>query len=166
MFSTSSRPAPDGLTIMFEHCTDQPYYQANNSGMVSGRSSPATSSSPSTPTDLYSHSPLDVAVASEDSWNLIPCDVPWGPEYYHYRAGTLPGPDGQCIFLRSPTPLKNRRTQNRMFLSIVCMFGGQWIPDGGCTQGTLADACALEGGSQGRTKHYSRREHRNRSFAS
>ena len=111
MFSTSSRPAPDGLTIMFEHCTDQPYYQANNSGMVSGCSSPATSSSPSTPTDLYSHSPLDVAVASEDSWNLIPYDVPWGPEYYHYRAGTLPGPDGQCIFLRSPTPLKNRRTQ-------------------------------------------------------
>ncbi|KAI0699147.1 hypothetical protein C8T65DRAFT_697716 [Cerioporus squamosus] len=80
MFPTSSRLPADGLTIMFEHCTDQPYYR-------------------------------DVAVASEDSWNLIPYDVPWGSEYYHYRAGTLPGPDGQCIFLRSPTPLKNRRTQ-------------------------------------------------------
>ncbi|TFK84929.1 hypothetical protein K466DRAFT_495705 [Polyporus arcularius HHB13444] len=111
MLPTSSRLPPDGLTIMFEHCTTQPYYRGTSSGMVSGRSSPATPSSPSTPTDVYTQSPLDVAVASEDSWNLIPYDVPWGSEYYHYRAGTLPGPDGQCIFLRSPTPLKNRRTQ-------------------------------------------------------
>ncbi|KAI0765487.1 hypothetical protein C8Q74DRAFT_1371277 [Fomes fomentarius] len=107
--SPHSGSSPHGLTIMFEHCTDQPY--CPDSGAASGRSSPANSSSPSTPTDFFPHSPLDVAVASEDSWNLIPYDVPWGPEYYHYRAGTLPGPDGTCIFLRSPTPLKNRRTQ-------------------------------------------------------
>lgn len=96
------------LTIMFEHCTDRPYYGDSASG--SGRSSPSTSL-PCTPVDLFSHSPLDVALGVEDSWNLIPYDVPWGPEYYHYRAGTLPGPEGACIFLRSPTPLKNRRTQ-------------------------------------------------------
>ncbi|KAI0360271.1 hypothetical protein OH77DRAFT_1393123 [Trametes cingulata] len=98
--------AEDGLTIMFEHCTAQLHY----SGMPSGAGSPPVPSSfPSTPTDQLSSSPLDAA--SEDSWNLIPYDVPWGPEYYHYKAGTLPGPDGACIFLRSPTPLKNRRTQ-------------------------------------------------------
>lgn len=97
------------LTIMFEHCTDQPYY-GGDSGSGSGRSSPSTSL-PCTPVDLFPQSPLDVALGAEDSWNLIPYDVPWGPEYYHYRAGTLPGPEGACIFLRSPTPLKNRRTQ-------------------------------------------------------
>ncbi|PIL28245.1 transcription factor [Ganoderma sinense ZZ0214-1] len=95
---------------MFEHCTDQPYRYGGDSGSGSGRSSPSTSL-PCTPVDIFPHSPIDVALAAEDSWNLIPYDVPWGPEYYHYRAGTLPGPEGACIFLRSPTPLKNRRTQ-------------------------------------------------------
>lgn len=47
---------------------------------------------------------------SEDVWNLIPYDISWGPAYYGYREGTLPGPDGTCIFLRSPTPLKYQRT--------------------------------------------------------
>ncbi|KAH9930462.1 uncharacterized protein BXZ73DRAFT_47582 [Epithele typhae] len=102
-------PRPDSdLTIMFEHCSNHGYFPDRPS--PSGRSSPSNSS-PSTPIEPYSPASLDLAVASEDSWNLIPYDVPWGCEYYHYRAGTLPGPDGACIFLRSPTPLKNRRTQ-------------------------------------------------------
>lgn len=42
-------------------------------------------------------------------WELVPYDVPWGSEYYHYKAGTLPGPDGKCLFLRSPTPIEKRR---------------------------------------------------------
>ncbi|KAI0674712.1 hypothetical protein C8Q78DRAFT_613581 [Trametes maxima] len=103
----SPSAAQDGFTITFEHCTTRPFYPETHSG----RSSPAQSSSPSTPTDPPSNYPTDPAVDTEDSWNLIPYDVPWGPEYYHYRTGTLPGPDGACIFLRSPTPLKNRRTQ-------------------------------------------------------
>ena len=112
MHSSTSHPRTrsgnEQLTIMFEHFTDQPHY--TESGPASGRSSPSNSF-PCTPVDVLPHSPLDAALASEDSWNLIPYDVPWGPEYYHYRAGTLPGPEGACIFLRSPTPLKNRRTQ-------------------------------------------------------
>lgn len=47
---------------------------------------------------------------SEDVWDLIPYDISWGPTYYGYREGTLPGPEGKCIFLRSPTPLKYQRT--------------------------------------------------------
>ncbi|KAL5514506.1 hypothetical protein ACEPAG_2595 [Sanghuangporus baumii] len=47
---------------------------------------------------------------SEDVWDLIPYDISWGPTYYGYREGTLPGPEGNCIFLRSPTPLKYQRT--------------------------------------------------------
>lgn len=46
----------------------------------------------------------------EDAWNLVPYHIPWGSFYHGYKAGTLPGPDGKCIFLRSPTPLKNQRT--------------------------------------------------------
>ncbi|KAI0634664.1 hypothetical protein C8Q77DRAFT_1216753 [Trametes polyzona] len=91
----------DGLTIMFEHCTAR----ARPAAMP-----PAASSAPHTPTGRPAGCPTEDA-ASEDCWNLIPYDVPWGPEYYHYRTGTLPGPDGACLFLRSPTPLKNRRTQ-------------------------------------------------------
>lgn len=49
-------------------------------------------------------------VESEDAWNLVPYDISWGSSYYGYREGTLPGPDGKCIFLRSPTPLKYQRT--------------------------------------------------------
>ncbi|KAL5521804.1 hypothetical protein ACEPAF_2552 [Sanghuangporus sanghuang] len=47
---------------------------------------------------------------SEDVWDLIPYDISWGPTYYGYREGTLPGPEGKCVFLRSPTPLKYQRT--------------------------------------------------------
>ena len=46
----------------------------------------------------------------DDSWNLIPYNVPWGNNYHNYEYGTLPGPEGACIFLRSPTPVKNQRT--------------------------------------------------------
>ncbi|KAJ8481261.1 hypothetical protein ONZ51_g6105 [Trametes cubensis] len=94
------------VTITFEHCTAR-----STKATSSSRSSSAYSTAPSTPTDQLPSYPLDSSDASEDSWNLIPYDVPWGPEYYHYKVGSLPGPDGACIFLRSPTPLKNRRTQ-------------------------------------------------------
>lgn len=47
---------------------------------------------------------------NKDVWNLIPYDISWGPAYHGYRQGTLPGPDGRCLFLRSPTPLKYQRT--------------------------------------------------------
>ncbi|KAI0824963.1 hypothetical protein BC628DRAFT_1419700 [Trametes gibbosa] len=95
------------ITIMFEHCTTRP-------GLPSATSSPspASSSPPHTP----SHPPdsgcaENDPAAADHAWNLIPYDVPWGPEYYDYHAGSLPGPDGACLFLRSPTPIKNRRTQ-------------------------------------------------------
>jgi len=46
----------------------------------------------------------------DDCWNLIPYNVPWGHNYHNYEYGTLPGPEGACIFLRSPTPVKSQRT--------------------------------------------------------
>ena len=46
----------------------------------------------------------------DDCWNLIPYNVPWGNNYHNYEYGTLPGPEGACVFLRSPTPVKNQRT--------------------------------------------------------
>ncbi|CDO77122.1 hypothetical protein BN946_scf184606.g4 [Trametes cinnabarina] len=94
-----------GVTITFEHCNNA------RADVASGSPSPAASSYPPTPTEQLPGYQLDVSDASEDSWNLIPYDVPWGPDYYHYKPGTLPGPDGACIFLRSPTPLRNKRTQ-------------------------------------------------------
>ncbi|OBZ77379.1 hypothetical protein A0H81_02749 [Grifola frondosa] len=104
--------ADAGLTIKFEHCASLHSDSRMWAGDMSGQSSPNISACPSpiTPIHAFPDSPLDIAVASEDSWNLIPYDVPWGSEYYQYHPGTLPGPDGACIFLRSPTPLKNRRT--------------------------------------------------------
>ncbi|KIJ45020.1 hypothetical protein M422DRAFT_30187 [Sphaerobolus stellatus SS14] len=48
--------------------------------------------------------------AEDAPWNLVAYHIPWGPGYEGYEAGTLPGPDGTCIFLRSPTPLKRQRT--------------------------------------------------------
>ncbi|KAF8576443.1 hypothetical protein K439DRAFT_1664603 [Ramaria rubella] len=48
--------------------------------------------------------------AEDAPWNLIAYHVPWGPCYEGYEAGTLPGPNGTCLFLRSPTPLKRQRT--------------------------------------------------------
>jgi hypothetical protein len=68
--------------------------------------SPSTSSGYSAPSpDLVSTPSAD----PDDAWNLIPYNVSWGHEYEEYRAGILPGPEGDCIFLRSPTPLRNQR---------------------------------------------------------
>ncbi len=64
---------------------------------------------PCTVMDIFPHSRGDATLPEEDNWNLIPYDVRWGSEYYGYRAGTLPGPGGTCIFLCSPTPLEKRR---------------------------------------------------------
>jgi len=68
-------------------------------------SSVSTMPSPITPT--FPQSSRDEL---EDCWNLIPYNVPWGNNYHNYEYGTLPGPEGACIFLRSPTPVKNQRT--------------------------------------------------------
>lgn len=69
--------------------------------------SPSTSSSYSIPSpdSAVVNSPSD----PDDAWNLIPYNVSWGHEYEEYRAGILPGPEGDCVFLRSPTPLRNQR---------------------------------------------------------
>jgi hypothetical protein len=68
--------------------------------------SPSTSSGYSIPSpDSAVNSPSD----PDDAWNLIPYNVSWGHEYEEYRAGILPGPEGDCVFLRSPTPLRNQR---------------------------------------------------------
>ncbi|KAI0318371.1 hypothetical protein OF83DRAFT_1082944 [Amylostereum chailletii] len=66
--------------------------------------SPSSSSPSSCSSASPTHSDPD------DAWNLVPYHISWGHEYQEYRAGTLPGPEGDCIFLRSPTPLKNQRT--------------------------------------------------------
>lgn len=52
----------------------------------------------------------DEEMDPENAWNLVPYNIPWGPSYHGYKSGSLPGPEGKCIFLRSPTPLKNQRT--------------------------------------------------------
>ncbi|TFK49198.1 hypothetical protein OE88DRAFT_1736848 [Heliocybe sulcata] len=74
-----------------------PYSPATHSPLSSA-STATFDSAPPTPSEM------------EDSWNLIPYNVPWGSSYHQYQAGTLPGPEGACVFLRSPTPLKNQRT--------------------------------------------------------
>lgn len=43
-------------------------------------------------------------------FQLVPYDVPWGSHYYKYKVGSLPGPGGTCVFLRTPTPVDKRRT--------------------------------------------------------
>ncbi|OCH89138.1 hypothetical protein OBBRIDRAFT_39024 [Obba rivulosa] len=109
-----SRAAAAGLNLTFEEIHYQPLYSyASSSSNCSSPTSPtAPSPYPITPVNDLSN-PLVADGSSSDgenSWNLIPYNVPWGPEYYHYQAGTLPGPEGACIFLRSPTPAKNKRT--------------------------------------------------------
>lgn len=70
------------------------------------------SSGPSSPSLTEDDSESSIEADSEDAWNLIPYDIAWGSSYYGYKKSdcTLPGPDGKCIFLRSPTPLKYQRT--------------------------------------------------------
>lgn len=69
--------------------------------------------SPSTSSGYSIPSPDSATVSTpsdaDDAWNLIPYNVSWGHEYEEYRAGILPGPEGDCVFLRSPTPLRNQR---------------------------------------------------------
>ncbi|KAH9932394.1 uncharacterized protein B0H18DRAFT_55766 [Fomitopsis serialis] len=111
-----SRAAAAGLHLIFDSasdrnsdsCADSPSsYSDASFSSVSSSSGPATPlSRPSSPAIVSAAEHLD----SEDCWNLIPYHVPWGNEYCDYTPGTLPGPDGQCFFLRSPTPLKYKRT--------------------------------------------------------
>ena len=70
------------------------------------------SSGPSSPSLSEDNAESDEEIDSEDAWNLIPYDIAWGSSYYGYKKSdcTLPGPDGKCIFLRSPTPLRYQRT--------------------------------------------------------
>jgi len=70
---------------------------------------------------------------AEDTWSLVPYNVPWGSSYCGYKKGTLPGPDGKAIFLRSPTPLKNQRTgqacercrERKAKVLILCRYFGR-----------------------------------------
>lgn len=78
-------------------CTKCPLSNSSSALAISPTPTPSSPSSPS-------------SEDSDDSWNLIPYNIPWGPDYVAYAAGTLPGPEGTCIFLRSPTPLKCQRT--------------------------------------------------------
>ena len=64
-------------------------------------SSPEEAAWPATP-------PEELA-EGETLWELIPYDVPWGEDFMDYTAGVLPGPEGNCLFLRSPTPVEKRR---------------------------------------------------------
>lgn len=71
-----------------------------------------SSSAPSSPVDDLSgdNTAVEDDSETEDVWDLRPYDISWGNSYYGYKRGTLPGPDGACIFLRSPIPLKYQRT--------------------------------------------------------
>src|SRR5258708_12024864 len=68
--------------------------------------------SPSTSSGYSIPSPDSAAVNTpsdpDDAWNLIPYNVSWGHEYEKNRAGILPGPAGDCVFLRSPPPFRNQ----------------------------------------------------------
>ncbi|KAF8485223.1 hypothetical protein DFH94DRAFT_267921 [Russula ochroleuca] len=80
--------------------------------------------SPSTSSGYSIPSPDSAAVSTpsdaDDAWNLIPYNVFWGHRYEEYRAGILPGPEGDCIFLHSPTPLRNHHGAARIF--VVCGY--------------------------------------------
>ena len=98
-FTSDLAAPPLDLTPDHEHATD-----TDNSRRTS-ISSVGTIPSPLSP--VFPQSSQDEL---DDSWNLIPYNVPWGNNYHNYEYGTLPGPEGACIFLRSPTPVKNHRT--------------------------------------------------------
>lgn len=74
---------------------------------------PRSPTGPHSSTTTTDSTVLDTDVdadSSEEPWNLIAYHIPWGPNYEGYKTGTLPGPDGTCVFLRSPTPRKRQRT--------------------------------------------------------
>lgn len=68
----------------------------------------APDDSPATPPEVLSDE-LNSSEPEETTWALIPYDVPWGDDFVDYKAGELPGPEGSCLFLRSPTPVEKRR---------------------------------------------------------
>ena len=86
---------PTAGVIDFDQTSEQSFMDTSPTSWPSS-SSPTSPLFPVTPT-------------GDGSWNLIPYHVPWGHEYHDYRHGKLPGPDGDCIFLRSPTPVRNQR---------------------------------------------------------
>lgn len=75
--------------------------------------------------------------------------VAWGPSYVGYKKGSLPGPDGKSIFLRSPTPLKNQRTgqacekcrerKAKVFKSLSWILRSNFVP----VQSSVAAAVLL-----------------------
>lgn len=116
--SPGTRPSQPRLKIdplAMSHSLPHLRPEDNSSVGMSSRfySSPSANSSAMSPCYSSSHSAhASVPQTPDDDalWNLIPYDVPWGPDYFAYRAGRLPGPGGDCLFLRSPTPIEKRRT--------------------------------------------------------
>lgn len=110
MPSATPQPPAPGLHLVFDAARDDTS-AASPSSYSDASFSSASSSAPATPRSRESSPARALAQADdEDCWNLIPYHVPWGNEYYDYTPGMLPGPDGQCFFYRSPTPLKFKRT--------------------------------------------------------
>ena len=81
--------------------------EASSPGRTPSPPSP-TDDSPATPPEVLSDE-LNSSEPEETTWALIPYDVPWGDDFVDYKAGELPGPEGSCLFLRSPTPVEKRR---------------------------------------------------------
>ncbi|KAI0341320.1 hypothetical protein BDW22DRAFT_1358809 [Trametopsis cervina] len=120
LFNTGTRPNPPRLKIdpaFMPQLLPHPNPEDNlrpDTMCTSTVSSPSANTSVMSP---YSYSPSfttslpQTPDEDDDScWNLIPYDVPWGQDYFAYKAGSLPGPEGDCLFLRSPTPVEKRRT--------------------------------------------------------
>ncbi len=82
-------------------------HASRRGGNFAFNSPPSISSQRTIPSETTGE---DDEIDAEDAWNLVPYNIAWGPSYYGYKKGTLPGPDGKAVFLRSPTPLKNQRT--------------------------------------------------------
>lgn len=98
-FTSDLALLPLDLTPGFEHATE-----------IHRPRRPSVSSVGTTPSPISPIFPQSSQDEPDDCWNLIPYNVPWGNNYHNYEYGTLPGPEGACIFLRSPTPVKNQRT--------------------------------------------------------
>lgn len=108
-----SRAAAAGLHLVFDAAGDRQHLPSDagtGAGSPSSYSDASFSSASSGPATPRSRACSPAHGEDEDCWNLIPYHVPWGNEYYDYTPGMLPGPDGQCFFYRSPTPLKFKRT--------------------------------------------------------
>lgn len=128
-----TKTAATGLSITVDYTgARQPSMWSASDSTDDEHIVPARCRRPSSSSSQSSMSPVRVTFESagsdeEDAWNLIPYNVPWGPSYFAYQAGTFPGPEGTSIFLRSPTPLKNQRTSQackkcRERKAKVCIF--------------------------------------------